>query len=82
MHYFLPLSPDNIIFRANKYLQNNYMSQEDKICLITGASSGIGHAIAKALNTKGYKLILSPRREDSPFGIYQSCWLGHGTRVR
>ncbi|MHA4809658.1 SDR family oxidoreductase [Flavitalea flava] len=40
------------------------MDNEKKVCLITGASSGIGYAIAKALNAEGYALVLTARRED------------------
>lgn len=35
-----------------------------KVIIITGASSGIGNAIAKQLGTKGAKLVLAASRED------------------
>jgi NADP-dependent 3-hydroxy acid dehydrogenase YdfG len=38
------------------------MIDEDKICLVTGASSGIGYAIAKALNADNYRVIATARR--------------------
>ena len=40
------------------------MKNTNKICFITGASSGIGYAIAKALKQENYKLVLTARRED------------------
>jgi NADP-dependent 3-hydroxy acid dehydrogenase YdfG len=37
---------------------------QDKVVIITGASSGIGEATAKELSSKGAKLVLAARRED------------------
>ena len=40
------------------------MSENTKIILITGASSGIGEAAAVRLGREGYKIVLAARRED------------------
>jgi len=40
------------------------MSMNNKVALITGASSGIGRATAEAFAAKGAKVVLAARRED------------------
>lgn len=40
------------------------MNNREKVCLVTGASSGIGFAIAKALNQDNYKVVATARRAD------------------
>lgn len=40
------------------------MELKDKVAIITGASSGIGRAVAHNLNDAGVKLVLAGRRDD------------------
>lgn len=40
------------------------MSMNEKVALITGASSGLGRATAKAFAAKGAKVVLAARRQD------------------
>ena len=49
------------------------MSYNNKVVWITGASSGIGEALAKAYNKQGAKLILSARREKELERVKANC---------
>lgn len=49
------------------------MYYENKVVWITGASSGIGEALAYALNKKGSRLILSARRVDELERVKANC---------
>lgn len=49
------------------------MSFQNKVAWITGASSGIGKAIAYALHEKGAKLILSSRRREILNKVKHNC---------
>ena len=46
---------------------------DDKVIWITGASSGIGEALAKGLSLHPVKLILSARRVEELERVKQSC---------
>jgi dehydrogenase/reductase SDR family protein 7B len=50
---------------------NHYFN--DKVVWITGASSGIGEALAYAYSVRGARLILSSRREDELARVRQAC---------
>ncbi len=45
----------------------------DKVIWITGASSGIGEALAYELNKQGSKLILSARRKEELDRVKKNC---------
>src|SRR6476620_10765433 len=47
------------------------MSFKNKIVWVTGASSGIGEALAKALSTQGAKIIISARKKDGLYTLKQ-----------
>lgn len=49
------------------------MSYQQKVAWITGASSGIGEALAYALHKRGAKLILSARRQQKLQEVKQNC---------
>lgn len=49
------------------------MAYQNKVIWITGASSGIGEALAYAFHKRGAKLILSSRREDALRKVKVNC---------
>ena len=57
------------------------MDFRDRRIWITGASSGIGEALARAFHQAGAKLILSARREDELRRVQDACGGEPNTRV-
>src|SRR5262244_1674902 len=57
------------------------MKFQDQRVWITGASSGIGEALARAFHQAGAKLILSARREDELRRVQAACGGEPNTRV-
>lgn len=49
------------------------MNKKSKIAIVTGAGSGIGRAVAIALNTDGWTLVLTGRREAKLLETATSC---------
>ena len=54
---------------------------ENKVCIITGASSGIGREIANSFSREGAKLILAARRLDKLDGLANELKKGNETTV-
>ncbi|MGO4953280.1 SDR family oxidoreductase [Paenibacillus sp. DRB1-1] len=54
---------------------------QDKVVIITGASSGIGEATAKELASKGAKLVLAARREDRLQKLQEEVEQSEGTAI-
>jgi NAD(P)-dependent dehydrogenase (short-subunit alcohol dehydrogenase family) len=52
---------------------------KDRVVLITGASSGIGHATAKAFAAKGARVVLAARREDELARLVADIEVSGGT---
>jgi short-subunit dehydrogenase len=63
------------LFRIYPVKNTNQQSMyyKNKVVWITGASSGIGEALAYALNKKGARLILSARREEQLKRVKANC---------
>jgi len=57
------------------------MDFQERRVWITGASSGIGEALARAFHQAGAKLILSARREDELKRVQEACGGEPSTRV-
>lgn len=58
--------------------RGSYMSMNEKVALITGASSGIGRATAQAFAKKGASVVLAARRQDDLASLVAEIEAGGG----
>ena len=56
------------IFYGSLYRNNNNMSSDKKVALITGSTAGIGLSCAHALAKRGVNVIVSGSRDASAVG--------------
>lgn len=62
-----------VTYFANLFFGTAIMTLQNRVIVITGASSGIGAATAKALAMKETKLVLAARRMDKLNSVAEEC---------
>jgi NAD(P)-dependent dehydrogenase (short-subunit alcohol dehydrogenase family) len=50
---------------------------EDKVCLVTGSTAGIGLEVARQLQAEGARVVTSGRRDDGVGELHVACDLAH-----
>jgi len=60
---------------------NHFMTEKNKVALVTGASSGIGRALVKILAREGWRVYAVARREAELISLQLECQLNYGAEM-